>query len=63
VEQIVIPGAPTLPAGDYVVEVRGGPFRNNAFQTFPGQPFALVTVGSSDDIRLGGLPGGPIPVY
>ena len=35
VEQIVIPGAPTLPPGEYVVEVRGGPFRNHAFQTFP----------------------------
>ncbi|HEY7492084.1 MAG TPA: hypothetical protein VIH59_13365, partial [Candidatus Tectomicrobia bacterium] len=63
VEQIVVPGAPTLPSGEYVVEVRGGPFRNNAFQTFPGQPFALVFVGSGADNRFGGLPGGPIPVY
>ena len=63
VEQIVIPGVPTLPPGEYVVEVRGGPFRNNAFQTFPGQPFALVFVGSGDETRFGGVPGGPIPVY
>jgi subtilisin family serine protease len=63
VEQIVIPGAPTLPPGEYVVEVRGGPFRNNAFQIFPGQPFALVFVGSGDETRFGGVPGGPLPVY
>ena len=62
-EQIVIPGAPSLPPGDYRVEVIGGPFRNNAFQQFPGQPFALVFVGSGTEIRFGGLPGGAIPVY
>jgi hypothetical protein len=63
VEQIVVPGAPTLPSGDYLVEVIGGRFRDNAFQQFPGQPFALVFVGSGQEIVYGGLGGGPIPVY
>jgi hypothetical protein len=63
-EQIVVPGAPTLPSGDYLVEVIGGAFRNNGFQTHPGQPFALVFVGSGNEARFAGapLPAG-IPVY
>ncbi|MBN1478900.1 S8 family serine peptidase [candidate division KSB1 bacterium] len=64
VEQIVIPGNPTLPSGNYIVEVIGGPFRNNAFQQFPGQPFALVFVGSGAEARFAGLPAAaPIPFY
>jgi hypothetical protein len=62
-EQIVVPGNPTLPSGDYLVEVIGGIYRSNAFQQFPGQPFALVFVGSGQEIVYGGLGGGPIPVY
>jgi hypothetical protein len=50
VEKIVLGGAQAPPAGEYRVEVIGGPFRNNAFQQFPGQPFALVFVGSGEPI-------------
>jgi hypothetical protein len=63
VEQIVVPGNPTLPAGDYLVEVIGGRFRDNAFQQFPGQAYALVFAGSGQEVVYGGLGGGPIPVY
>jgi hypothetical protein len=64
VEQIVIPGTPTLPPGNYLVEVIGGHFGGSPFQQFPGQPFALVFVGSGEEIRFGPLAaGGPIPVY
>jgi len=31
-------------------------------KSVPGQPFAFF-VGSGDETRFGGLPGGPIPVY
>jgi len=67
VEQIVIQGAPALPAGDYLVDVIGGSFRTNALQQFPGQPFALVFSGSGPEIRWvpagpGGL-AGPLPVF
>jgi subtilisin family serine protease len=63
-EQIVVPGAPTLLSGDYLVEVVGGPFRNNAFQIHPGQPFALVFVGSGDEARFAGFPPpATIPIY
>jgi subtilisin family serine protease len=64
VEQIVVPGAPTLPTGDYLVEVIGGPFGSSAYQVHPGQPFALVFVGSGDEARFGGFPApATIPVY
>ena len=64
VEHIVIPGTPTLPSGDYLVDVIGGPFGGNAYQTHPGQPFALVFVGSGDEARFAGLPvPTSIPVY
>jgi hypothetical protein len=63
-EQIVLAGAPSLPAGDYRVEVIGGPFANNVFQQFPGQPFALVFVGSGNEVRFpAGGALGPLPVY
>ncbi len=67
VEQIVVPGNPTLPSGDYLVDVIGGAFRTNAFQQAAGQPFALVFAGSGQEIRwvvagAGGL-AGPLPVY
>ncbi|HYW54447.1 MAG TPA: hypothetical protein VE826_10780, partial [Dongiaceae bacterium] len=51
-EQIVIPGDPTLPSGDYVVEVIAGAFTGSLLQPFPGQPFALVFVGSGDEWNL-----------
>jgi hypothetical protein len=65
VEQIALSGAPGLPMGEYLVEVLGGLFRDNAFNQFPGQPFALVFVGSGQEIRYGpgGLGGGAIPIY
>jgi hypothetical protein len=63
-EQIVVPGTPTLPSGDYLVEVIGGAFRNNGFQTHAGQPFALVFVGSGDEARFAGAPlPARIPIY
>ncbi len=63
-EQIVVPGAPTLPSGDYLVDVLGGAFRTNAYQTHPGQPFALVFVGSGEEARFSGLPSQPdVPYY
>jgi hypothetical protein len=63
-EQIVVAGAPALPSGDYIVEVVGGPFRNNAFQTHPGQAFALVFVGSGNEALFAGMPAAAaIPVY
>jgi len=63
-EQIVLPGAPTLPPGEYVVEVIGGPFRGNAFQPHAGQPFALVFVGSGEEVVFSGMPApAQIPFY
>ena len=55
-EQIVVMGAPTLTAGDYLVDVIGGAFAANAYQTHPGQAFALVFVGSGAEARFSGLP-------
>jgi hypothetical protein len=52
VEQIVLRGAPNLPAGRYVVEVIGSVFNTSRFQQFPGQPFALVIVGSGAEWAL-----------
>jgi hypothetical protein len=52
VEQIVLRGDPTLPSGDYVVEVIGGAFTGTALQQFPSQPFALVFVGSGEEWNL-----------
>ena len=49
-------GAPTLTAGDYLVDVIGGAFAANAYQTHPGQAFALVFVGSGAEARFSGLP-------
>jgi hypothetical protein len=64
VQQVVIAGPPALPAGIYIVEVIGGVFGSNAFQQFPGQPFALVFVGSGLEFRTGALPpAGPLPLY
>jgi len=65
VEQIVIPGAPTLPAGVYVVEVIGGPFGPSVFQQFPGQHFSLVFTGSGLEwplVRPAALPA-PLPFF
>lgn len=66
VQQVVIPNPP---AGRYLVEVMfGGPFRDSAFMQFPGQPFALVFVGSGAEARTGITPpaapaAGPLPIY
>jgi hypothetical protein len=61
-EQIVIAGA--LPSADYLVDVIGGAFAANAYQTHPGQAFALVFVGSGDEARFAGIPGKPdVPYY
>ena len=60
VQQVVIPDPP---AGEYLVEVRGGAFTNSQFQTFPGQPFALVFVGSGPEWVIMLPPTGPLPFY
>jgi hypothetical protein len=65
VEQVVIPDPP---AGLYLVEVIGGSIPANAFTQFPGQPFALVFVGSGPEqrtalVRPAVPPAGPLPFY
>jgi len=60
VQQVVIPNPP---AGQYLVEVRGGPFTNSQYQTFPGQPFALVFVGSGPEWSFTLPLTGPLPFY
>jgi hypothetical protein len=62
-EQVVIPGTPTLPTGVYAVEVIAGAFGTSAFQQFPGQPFALVIVGSGNEWPLVHPGGGPLPFF
>lgn len=52
-EQIVLQNPA---AGLYDVEVIGGAFAASEFLQFPGQPFALVFVGSGDEVRFGGIP-------
>ena len=64
VQQVVISGPPALPAGNYIVEIIAGAFGGSAFQQFPGQPFALVFVGSGPELRTAAAGvGAPIPVY
>lgn len=61
-EQVALAGA--LASGDYLVDVIGGAFTANAYQTHPGQAFALVFVGSGDEARFGGIPEAPdVPYY
>jgi hypothetical protein len=48
VEQIVIYEPPE---GTYLVEVLGGAFKSSMYMQQPGQPFALVFVGSGPEIR------------
>ncbi|HKP87308.1 MAG TPA: S8 family serine peptidase [Blastocatellia bacterium] len=62
-EQIVI-ADPTV--GLYLVDVVSQPFSDNAFMQFPGQPFALVFVGSGQEIRItipSVAPGTPPRIY
>ena len=61
VEQVVLRNPP---GGTYEVEVVSEPFPANSFNQFRVQPFALVFVGSGEEVRFGGVPpAGPIPVY
>jgi serine protease AprX len=61
VEQVVLQDPP---GGIYEVEVIAEPFPLNNFNQFRTQPFALVFVGSGQEVRFGGVPpAGPIPVY
>ncbi len=61
-EQVVLAGA--LASGDYLVDVIGRVFTPNAYQTQPGQAFALVFVGSGDEARFSGIPEAPdVPYY
>jgi hypothetical protein len=63
-EQIVVAGAPNLTPGDYIVDVIGQTFANSPFQLHPGQPYALVFVGSGVEAIIAPPgAGGAIPVY
>ncbi len=59
-EQIVIEHPPS---GIFDAEVIAEIFPAVAFNQFHAQPYALVFVGSGQEVRFGGLPAGPIPVY
>jgi hypothetical protein len=64
IQQVVIPNPPASSVLDpYIVEVWGGPFAANAFQTFLGQPFALVFVGSGPEWPIVLPATGPLPFY
>jgi hypothetical protein len=61
VEQVVVRDPSS---GIYDVEVIAEPFPANTFNQLRTQPFALVFVGSGQEVRFGGVPpAGPIPVY
>lgn len=68
VQQVVLAAPPALPEGTYIVEVicstlNGGAF-GQFFGQFPGQPFALVFVGSGLELRTAATPAGaPAQVY
>ena len=59
-EQIVIEHPPP---GLFDVEVTAEILPAVAFNQPHAQPYALVFVGSGPELRFGGLPGPPIPVY
>jgi hypothetical protein len=64
VQQVVLSGPPALPAGNYTVEVIASSFGASLFQQFPGQPFALIFVGSGPEIRTAAaVPAGPAAFY
>ncbi len=61
VEQVVLRDPP---GGVYDVEVIAEPFPANSFNQLRVQTFALVFVGSGEEVRFGGVSSaGPIPVY
>ncbi|HMW23113.1 MAG TPA: hypothetical protein PKC59_06735, partial [Burkholderiaceae bacterium] len=64
VQQVVLAAPPALPEGDYLVEVICSQLPGGAFDRFPGQPFALVCVGSGPELRTAAnAPAAPIGVY
>src|SRR5215213_830380 len=61
VEQVVVR---VPPSGLYEVEVIAEPFPASSFNQLRAQPFALIFVGSGQEVRFGGVPpAAPIPVY
>jgi serine protease AprX len=61
IEQVVLRDPP---GGIYEVEVIAQPFPANSFNQLRTQPFALVFVGSGQEVRYGRVPpASPIPVY
>lgn len=52
-EQIIIPDPPE---GIYQLEVIGGRFSSSQFQQFPGQPFAVVCIGSGEEVPFTVMP-------
>lgn len=64
VQQVVLAAPPDLPEGPYIVEVICSTLGGSAFQSFPGQPFALVFVGSGPELTTAANPGAnPVGVY
>jgi hypothetical protein len=63
VKQIVVAGP--MPSGEYLIDVVGIRIdTTSAFQQFPGQPFALVVVGSGAELRTAaGAPPLPLPFF
>ena len=60
VQQVVLAAPPDLPEGDYVVEVLCSSLGGSALQQFPGQPFALVFVGSGAELRTAAAPAATV---
>ena len=53
-----------IPSGLYDVEVIAELLPANSFDQLRAQPFALVFVGSGQEVRFGGVPPvGPTPIY
>jgi serine protease AprX len=64
VQQVVLAAPPSLPEGEYIVEVICSALTGGAFQQFPGQPFALVVVGSGPELRTAANPAAaPVGIY
>jgi len=61
IEQVVVQDPAS---GLYEVEVIAELLPANSFDQLRAQPFALVFVGSGQEVRFGGVaPVGPIPIY
>jgi hypothetical protein len=59
-EQVVVRDPPP---GVYGVEIVAENFGAHSFNQLNLQPFSLVFVGSGEEVRFGGLPAVPLPIY